>query len=71
MRERAMKQLAMLSRIPQPAYGITKKLLRNDDMRKLDENRAADIATFVQLIEKPIVQKSIEMYLKMLKAKKK
>jgi len=66
----AMKQLLMMSKIPQPAYGITKQLMRGDSLRKLDASREEDIQVFVDLIQKPIVQKAIAMYLQQLKKKK-
>lgn len=66
----ALKQLTLLSKIPQPAYGITKQLMRGASLKKLDQCREADIATFVNLIEKPIVQKAMGYYLQQLKKKK-
>jgi len=70
VQERALAQLAALSKIPQPAYGITKQLMRGASLKKLDACRESDIATFVNLIELPIVQKAMGAYLKMLKKKK-
>jgi len=66
----ATNQLLMMSKIPQPAYGITKELMRGNTLRKLDATREADIQVFVDLIQKPIVQKAIAMYLQQLKKKK-
>jgi len=67
----ATNQLLMLSKIPQPAYGITKELMRGNTLRKLDSTREEDIQVFVDLIQKPMVQKTIAMYLQQLKKKKK
>ena len=66
----ATNQLLMLSKIPQPAYGITKELMRGNTLRKLDSTREEDIQVFVDLIQKPMVQKTIAMYLQQLKKKK-
>jgi len=70
VQEKAMNQLILLSKIPQPAYGVTKSLMREESLKILDQCREEDIETFVHLIEQPNIQKTIAFYLKQLKQKK-
>lgn len=69
--EVATKKLAQLSKIPQPAYHLTKTLIRGGSINLLKEQRENDIQTFVNLIQQPKVQKTMGMYLEALKSKKK
>jgi len=69
--EVATKKLTQLSKIPQPAYHLTKTLIRGGSINLLKEQRENDIKTFVNLIQQPIVQKGIGFYLEALKNRKK
>jgi len=67
----ATKKLLQLSKIPQPAYHLTKTLIRGGSLNLLRDQRENDIKTFVNLIQQPKVQKTMGMYLEALKNKKK
>ncbi|XP_076824510.1 enoyl-CoA delta isomerase 1, mitochondrial-like [Clavelina lepadiformis] len=68
---RAREQLLMMSKVPQPAFHITKQLLRGETMKVLKATREQDIANFRSLIQMPFVQAVIGKYLESLKQKKK
>ncbi|XP_028311044.1 enoyl-CoA delta isomerase 1, mitochondrial [Gouania willdenowi] len=53
--------------IPDHARQITKTMMRKPTIDKLRSNREADILNFVQFITKDSIQKSLRMYLEMLK----
>ncbi|KAM9744820.1 enoyl-CoA delta isomerase 1, mitochondrial [Menidia menidia] len=56
--------------IPEHARQITKSMMRKPTIDKLTSNRDADIQNFVSFITKDSIQKSLRMYLEMLKKKK-
>ncbi|KAM8724012.1 enoyl-CoA delta isomerase 1, mitochondrial [Acanthopagrus schlegelii] len=56
--------------IPAHARQITKSMMRKPTIDKLTSNREADIKNFVTFITKDSIQKSIGMYLEMLKKRK-
>ncbi|XP_072224982.1 enoyl-CoA delta isomerase 1, mitochondrial [Leuresthes tenuis] len=56
--------------IPEHARQITKSMMRKPTIDKLTSNRDADIQNFVSFITKDSIQKSLQMYLEMLKRKK-
>ncbi|XP_072549376.1 enoyl-CoA delta isomerase 1, mitochondrial [Salminus brasiliensis] len=55
--------------IPDHARQISKTLIRKSTMDRLVANREADVKTFVSFITKDSIQKSLGMYLAMLKKK--
>lgn len=71
VQEAATKKLLQLSKVPQPAYYLTKTLIRGGSLQLLKDQRESDIQTFVNLIQQPIVQKTMGRYLDALKSKKK
>ncbi|XP_072299672.1 enoyl-CoA delta isomerase 1, mitochondrial isoform X2 [Eucyclogobius newberryi] len=56
--------------IPDHARQITKSMMRKSTIDKLTSNREADIQHFVNFITKDSIQKSLRMYLEMLKKRK-
>lgn len=56
--------------IPDHARQITKSMMRKPTIDKLTSNREADIQFFVNFITKDSIQKSLGMYLEMLKKRK-
>lgn len=56
--------------IPDHARQITKSMMRKPTIDKLTSNREADIQNFVSFITKDSIQKSLRMYLEMLKKRK-
>lgn len=56
--------------IPEHARQITKSMMRKPTIDKLTSNREADIQNFVKFITKDSIQKSLRMYLEMLKKRK-
>uniref|UniRef100_A0A3B3ZUA3 Enoyl-CoA delta isomerase 1, mitochondrial n=1 Tax=Periophthalmus magnuspinnatus TaxID=409849 RepID=A0A3B3ZUA3_9GOBI len=56
--------------IPDHARQITKSMMRKPTLDKLTSNREADIQNFVSFITKDSIQKSLRMYLEMLKKRK-
>ncbi|PWA28953.1 hypothetical protein CCH79_00019625, partial [Gambusia affinis] len=56
--------------IPEHARQITKSMMRKPTIEKLRSNREADIQNFVSFITKESIQKSLRMYMEMLKQKK-
>ncbi|XP_028268695.1 enoyl-CoA delta isomerase 1, mitochondrial [Parambassis ranga] len=56
--------------IPEHARQITKSMMRKPTIDKLTANREADINNFVSFITKDSIQKSLRMYLEMLKKRK-
>lgn len=62
--------LAQFKKISPIARGITKQALRNKDIQELEEKRSQDIDLFVMAVTHPKTQKSLEIYLEGLKAKK-
>jgi len=56
--------------IPDHARQITKSMMRKPTIDKLISNREADIQNFVSFITKDSIQKSLQMYLEMLKKRK-
>uniref|UniRef100_A0A096LQ01 Enoyl-CoA delta isomerase 1, mitochondrial n=1 Tax=Poecilia formosa TaxID=48698 RepID=A0A096LQ01_POEFO len=56
--------------IPEHARQITKSMMRKSTIEKLRSNREADIQNFVNFITKESIQKSLRMYMEMLKQKK-
>ncbi|KAM4531814.1 enoyl-CoA delta isomerase 1, mitochondrial [Odontesthes bonariensis] len=56
--------------IPEHARQITKSMMRKPTIDKLTSNRDVDIQHFVNFITKDSIQKSLRMYLEMLKRKK-
>ncbi|CAL1588591.1 unnamed protein product [Knipowitschia caucasica] len=56
--------------IPDHARQITKSMMRKPTIDKLTSNREADIKNFVSFITKDSIQKSLHMYLEMLKKRK-
>lgn len=56
--------------IPDHARQITKSMMRKPTIDKLTSNREADIQHFVNFITKDSIQKSLRMYLEMLKKRK-
>uniref|UniRef100_H2YHF4 Enoyl-CoA delta isomerase 1, mitochondrial n=1 Tax=Ciona savignyi TaxID=51511 RepID=H2YHF4_CIOSA len=67
----ATKTLLKLTKIPQPAYKLSKQVQRNSPMETLRNDRAGDVALFVNIIQTSNVQAAIGGYLKALKQKKK
>ncbi|XP_070779265.1 enoyl-CoA delta isomerase 1, mitochondrial isoform X2 [Enoplosus armatus] len=56
--------------IPDHARQLTKSMMRKPSIDKLTSNREADIQYFVNFITKDSIQKSLRMYLEMLKKRK-
>nr|XP_019963211.1 PREDICTED: enoyl-CoA delta isomerase 1, mitochondrial [Paralichthys olivaceus] len=56
--------------IPDHARQISKSMMRKPTIDKLTSNREADIKNFVSFITKDSIQKSLHMYLEMLKKRK-
>ncbi|ELU16502.1 hypothetical protein CAPTEDRAFT_218894 [Capitella teleta] len=69
--ETAEGQMQMWLKIPDFARQLTKEQLRGPTVQKLAQHQEADIDHFVNFITKKAIQKSLEMYLNMLKQKKK
>jgi len=67
----AMDELTRLSKIPQPAFAITKNYFRNDKIKKLRDSREREVTEMVKHVQRPDVQKSIERHLHNLKLRKK
>ena len=65
----AQQQVEKLMSIPQPAFSINKNLFRNKYLQQLRDNREQDIDRFVNMAQKPEVQKVITTYLENLKKK--
>lgn len=58
------------ARFTDHARQITKSMMRKPTIDKLTSNREADIQNFVSFITKDSIQKSLRMYLEMLKKRK-
>ncbi|KAM9392636.1 enoyl-CoA delta isomerase 1, mitochondrial [Pholidichthys leucotaenia] len=56
--------------VPDHARQITKSMMRKATIDKLSSNRDADIQNFVKFITKDSIQKSLRMYMEMLKKRK-
>uniref|UniRef100_A0A3Q1IQZ2 Enoyl-CoA delta isomerase 1, mitochondrial n=1 Tax=Anabas testudineus TaxID=64144 RepID=A0A3Q1IQZ2_ANATE len=56
--------------VPDHARQITKSMMRKPTIDKLTSNREADVQNFVSFITKDSIQKSLRMYLEMLKKKR-
>uniref|UniRef100_A0A8K9UW55 Enoyl-CoA delta isomerase 1, mitochondrial n=1 Tax=Oncorhynchus mykiss TaxID=8022 RepID=A0A8K9UW55_ONCMY len=56
--------------VPDHARQITKSMMRKQTIDKLLSNREADITNFVSFITKDSIQRSLRMYLEMLKSRK-
>ncbi|XP_075939175.1 enoyl-CoA delta isomerase 1, mitochondrial-like [Anarhichas minor] len=56
--------------IPDHARAITKSMMRKPTIDKLTSNRDADIKHFVNFITKDSIQKSLGMYMEMLKKRR-
>ncbi|CAN9505146.1 unnamed protein product [Ophioblennius macclurei] len=66
----AQKTMTKWLTIPEHARQITKSMMRKPTVDKLLSNREADIQNFVKFITKDSIQKSLGMYLEMLKKRK-
>lgn len=66
----ATQKMAKFLAIPEHARQITKSMMRKATVDKLVANREADIQNFVKFITKDSIQKSLRMYLEMLKKRK-
>ncbi|XP_069566255.1 enoyl-CoA delta isomerase 1, mitochondrial [Brachyistius frenatus] len=66
----ATKTMTKWLAIPDHARQITKSMMRKPTIDKLTSNRDADIKNFVGFITKDSIQKSLGMYLEMLKKRK-
>ncbi|XP_038548821.1 enoyl-CoA delta isomerase 1, mitochondrial [Micropterus salmoides] len=66
----ATQTMAKWLAIPDHARQITKSMMRKPTIDKLTSNREADIQNFVSFITKDSIQKSLRMYLEMLKKRK-
>lgn len=51
------------------ARANTKRLLRGDAIKHLEENREEDLQTFMNYVNQPEVQKELEVYMQSLKKK--
>lgn len=56
--------------VPEHARQLTKSMMRKPTIDKLTSNREADVNNFVKFITKDSIQKSLGMYLEMLKRRK-
>lgn len=66
----ATKTMTKWLAIPDHARQITKSMMRKATIDKMTSNREADIQNFVNFITKDSIQKSLRMYLEMLKKRK-
>lgn len=66
----AAKTMTKWLAIPDHARQITKSMMRKATIDKMTSNREADIQNFVNFITKDSIQKSLRMYLEMLKKRK-
>ncbi|KAM9843850.1 enoyl-CoA delta isomerase 1, mitochondrial [Aulostomus maculatus] len=66
----AMETMTKWLTIPDHARQITKSMMRKPTIDKLTSSREADIQNFVSFITKDSIQKSLHMYLEMLKKRK-
>lgn len=66
----ATETMAKWLAIPDHARQISKSMMRKSTIDKLVSNREADIQNFVGFITKDSIQKSLRMYLEMLKKRK-
>ncbi|XP_008293728.1 enoyl-CoA delta isomerase 1, mitochondrial [Stegastes partitus] len=66
----ATKTMTKWFAIPDHARQITKSMMRKPTIDKMTSNREADIKNFVSFITKDSIQKSLRMYLEMLKKRK-
>ncbi|XP_029364663.1 enoyl-CoA delta isomerase 1, mitochondrial [Echeneis naucrates] len=66
----ATETMAKWLTVPDHARQITKSMMRKPAINKLRSNREADIQNFVSFITKDSIQKSLGMYLEMLKKRK-
>uniref|UniRef100_A0A3P8YBT0 Enoyl-CoA delta isomerase 1, mitochondrial n=1 Tax=Esox lucius TaxID=8010 RepID=A0A3P8YBT0_ESOLU len=66
----AQENMAKWLAIPDPARQITKSMMRKQTIDRLLSNREADITNFVSFITKESIQRSLRMYLEMLKGRK-
>uniref|UniRef100_A0A672G5T0 Enoyl-CoA delta isomerase 1, mitochondrial n=1 Tax=Salarias fasciatus TaxID=181472 RepID=A0A672G5T0_SALFA len=66
----AEKTMAKWFAIPEHARQITKSMMRKATIDKLVSSREADIKNFVKFITKDSIQKSLRVYLEMLKKRK-
>ncbi|XP_041986758.1 enoyl-CoA delta isomerase 1, mitochondrial-like [Aricia agestis] len=61
--------LKRFERIPSLARSLTKNRVRSGPVLRLQKNRQADIQEFLQFLQNPKVQQSLDMYIQMLKKK--
>ncbi|NP_001291106.1 enoyl-CoA delta isomerase 1, mitochondrial [Esox lucius] len=66
----AQENMAKWLAIPDPARQITKSMMRKQTIDRLLSNRETDITNFVSFITKESIQRSLRMYLEMLKGRK-
>ncbi|KAM3598781.1 uncharacterized protein V6R79_022498 [Siganus canaliculatus] len=66
----AMQTMAKWFTIPDHARQLTKSMMRKSTIDRLISNRDSDIQNFVSFINKDSIQKSLGMYLEMLKKRK-
>ncbi|XP_056143904.1 enoyl-CoA delta isomerase 1, mitochondrial [Lampris incognitus] len=66
----ATNAMAKWLAIPDHARQITKSMMRKPTIDKLLSNREADVQNFVSFITKESIQKSLRMYMEMLKKRK-
>ncbi|GBP79773.1 Enoyl-CoA delta isomerase 1, mitochondrial [Eumeta japonica] len=67
--EKCKKFIKRFDKIPSLARGMTKQIFRQEVLKKLLTNRQADTKQFLDLVNQPKVQQSLELYLAMLKQK--
>ena len=68
--KRCEEFLLQFAKVSPDARAYTKKLLRSKDIAELENNREADVQTFIAFVTNPKVQKGLELYLESLKTKK-
>lgn len=66
----AAKTMTKWLAIPDHARQITKSMMRKATVDRMTSNREADIQNFVNFVTKDSIQKSLRMYLEMLKKRK-
>ncbi|GBP79769.1 Enoyl-CoA delta isomerase 1, mitochondrial [Eumeta japonica] len=67
--EKCKKFIKRFDKIPSLARGMTKQIFRQEVLQKLLTNRQADTKQFLDLVNQPKIQQSLELYLAMLKQK--
>lgn len=68
---KAQEQMAIWCKIPEHARALTKSSMRQETISYLMSQKEADIEHFLNFITKESIQKSLKMYLEMLKKPKK